>query len=1225
MALTIDQLEIQILAETANASRGINRVKKYIQSLNTALGEFNTKGTKVVSTFKGVSSAATSASTGLQRYNKTQKQTRTTFQETTDKMAQQISKWRTLFGVFRAAANTMASWYKESNNYIETLNLFNVTMGEAADAATNYARKVQDLMGIDIAEWMNYQGTFKQLTAGFGVAEEAANTMSTNLTQLSYDLSSFFNTSVETAFDKLSSAMAGQVKGLRQFGIDTTVASLQEYALAKGIETSVRSMTQAEKSLLRYNYIMEKSVLIQGDMARTILTPANALRVLNSQLTQMKRAFGNIVSVLVTQIIPYVQVFVQIITEAAQALATFFGFELPTIDYSGLDTGGGLAEEMEDAEESTGGVSDKLKEIKKQLMGFDEINIINDPDKNSGSGSGGVGSGLGGGLNMEPLEYDFLGNLKTGKLDEIKEKLKDILTTVGLITAGITAWKLYNFWKHLDTTQQKLVGLTLMITGFTLTFEGMREIGNGTANMWDYIKTALGAALGIGGSLIVFGTGPLGWTIGIVGTIAIGIIGFSIGYNEKQIREDIEKRFGELELDEAEISDWAAKLTASDLSIKIGLYVDEVKALADLEKGVNTALKNLQKLNFRASIGLKVDEASYKTAIDEYINSATEYLTSRQMTAQLAVDIIYGDSATGDRLSGFVTEFYTSTQAQLSTLGAKLKQTVSEGFVDGVWIEDKMQEAIKLQQEIQEILDYTSRVEYEAKLSAIKLDASNMDITAESFQGIMDQANATVAQQLENLEGVRLEAIKIAKMEFDQNILNGMSEEAAKQIYDSAVEEADKKFRNSKLELTYGTVDFGIGIIKEKFATELEIASPVFGSTLQDALKNGFLTGVSNPEEIYSQPVSILMADLDTAYRSGIANLDISPAARKNMEELVVALQPTKAEYEEIAKSARAAGETVPEYVSQGLSDIKAMEAVAGNAQAINYKMGEMLSTDPSFIDTLATAEGAGTRLNDEVANGLLNNLQVVEDAANGTVTLIGDEIGEKTYEITPTLIKNMQDLGVNLSDGLLSGAETEQEKNKKSWLDWAIWPWNWFKKENEINSPSKLFARGGRDIVQGLWNGLKEVWNSLTRWWDNLSLSQMDFKLPHFTWYTTPADGWIAKTLDALGLPTSLPKLSISWYASGGFPNMGEMFIARESGPELVGRIGNKTTVANNDQIIAGIESGVYRAMVAANSGGGNQTIRIINEIDGDVVGEKVIRYHNGIVMQTGESPLLA
>jgi hypothetical protein len=89
----------------------------------------------------------------------------------------------------------------------------------------------------------------------------------------------------------------------------------------------------------------------------------------------------------------------------------------------------------------------------------------------------------------------------------------------------------------------------------------------------------------------------------------------------------------------------------------------------------------------------------------------------------------------------------------------------------------------------------------------------------------------------------------------------------------------------------------------------------------------------------------------------------------------------------------------------------------------------------------------------------------------------------------------------------------------------------------------------------------------------------------------------------------------------------MGEMFIAREAGPELVGSIGRKTAVANNDQIISGIESGVYRAMVAANANsksGGTQTIRIINEIDGDVVGEKVIKYHNGKVMQTGASPLL-
>lgn len=105
--------------------------------------------------------------------------------------------------------------------------------------------------------------------------------------------------------------------------------------------------------------------------------------------------------------------------------------------------------------------------------------------------------------------------------------------------------------------------------------------------------------------------------------------------------------------------------------------------------------------------------------------------------------------------------------------------------------------------------------------------------------------------------------------------------------------------------------------------------------------------------------------------------------------------------------------------------------------------------------------------------------------------------------------------------------------------------------------------------------------WDSLKKWWSGLSLSQINFKMPHFTWTSQPAEGWIAKTLSALSLPTSLPKLNVSWYANGGFPKAGELFFANENGiaPEMVGTIGNRTAVANNDQIVAGIQGGVYAA----------------------------------------------
>ncbi len=896
MALTIDQLNIQIAADSKNATRALTSLIKKLEKLKATLDGSNVSNITISNSFNKTTNAIQKTTTATNKYNNTAKKTTQTTKSFSDNLAGQISKWRTLLGAFKSAADTMGSWFNESNDYIETLNLFNVTMGEGADAAKKYAESVSELMGIDISEWMNYQGTFKQLTSGFGVADKAANTMSQNLTQLSYDLASFFNTDVETAFDKLSSAMSGQVKGLREFGIDTTVASLQEYALSKGIETKVRTMTQAEKSLLRYNYIMEKSIIIQGDMARTIITPANSLRILNAQLTQMKRALGNVISVLVVQFIPYVQAMVEIIAEAANTLAAFFGFELPTIDYSGLDSGG-FSDEFEDAEDAALGTADTLKKIKKQLMGFDELNIISNPDNSSGAGAGAGGSG-GGGLNgMEPLEYDFLAGLKTQKLDEIKEKLKAILEVVGLITAGILAWNAYKLWKDLDDIQKKMVGITLMITGFALEFEGAKEIGNGTADLWDYLKTAIGAALGIAGSLITFGTGPLGWVIGIGVALSVFIIGFSIGYHEKQLREDLEKRFGELALSVTDIQDYASKITTTDLSIKLDLYVEEKETLDKLKKQVESALLALQGQNFRANIGLSVDQDAYKLALDKYIQSATEYLTQKQITTSLSVDILLGGTSTGDRLNDFVSTFYTANQQKLSELGNKLKDTVESGFKDGVWIEDKLQESIKLQKEIQEILDYVSDVEFQAKLAAIKLDASSVDMDADSFKGILEQAQTTIAAKLESLEGIRLEALKVAQMEYDQNILNGMSEEAAKQIYDAAVKEAQNAFENGKLELNYGTVDFGLQILQEKYATELSKASVVWGYTTKDAFEQAFMVGVSNPEEIYAQPVQDIVMGMQETYNANLRNMDISSAARENIKKLVAELQPSKQQY----------------------------------------------------------------------------------------------------------------------------------------------------------------------------------------------------------------------------------------------------------------------------------------------------------------------------------------
>ena len=321
------------------------------------------------------------------------------------------------------AADIISDWVKESNDYVENLNLFTVAMGDAADESYEYAYAVNDALGIDPSEWMRNQGIFKQIASGFGVVEEKANLMSKNLTQLGYDISSFYNISIEEAMQKLESGISGEIEPLRRLGYAIDEASLKQVALNHGITQSITTMTQAQKSQLRYIAIMEQSGNAMGDLARTVQTPANAMRILNQQLTQLTRALGNLFIPILQKIIPYIQVFVELLTEAVQRLADFVGFTLPTIDYSNMEDG------MSSMGETTDETTEKVNDLKKSLLGIDELNILS-PTKET-NGVQGSSSDLG----LQLPEYDFMAGL-TGTSDELKTQVENSLNSIMAILAG---------------------------------------------------------------------------------------------------------------------------------------------------------------------------------------------------------------------------------------------------------------------------------------------------------------------------------------------------------------------------------------------------------------------------------------------------------------------------------------------------------------------------------------------------------------------------------------------------------------------------------------------------------------------------------------------------------------------------------------------------------------------------------------------------------------------
>ena len=414
-----------------------------MNQISSAMAPLAQNGNQLSDVFSKMPSAVASASKSLDTYNSKSRGAKVHTGGLFSAISSLVSGARGIHSTFSSLNSTFGFFYNESAEYIEQLNLFNVAMGSAAQSASAFAQKVSDAMGIDPGKWMEYQGTLNMMIEGFGVASDKAQIMSQNLTQLSYDYSSLMNVDVSTAFDKIQSAMSGQIKGLKEYGNNVSVAMVKQTGLKYGLQGNVSTWDQNTQAIMRYITIMNNAskVDVFNDMARTINTPSNAVRILAQQFNLLRRAVGNIASVFATAVIPYIQVAVELLNKFASFVAGLFGFKLPTIDYSGLEKGSGAMDDMadsaKDAGSSVGGATKKVKDLKKELqtLGFDELNILNSPKNDSdsgGSGGGSGGGGIGGGAGIGDIDlpqYDFLKGLKKDT-DEIEKRLKELFKPV---------------------------------------------------------------------------------------------------------------------------------------------------------------------------------------------------------------------------------------------------------------------------------------------------------------------------------------------------------------------------------------------------------------------------------------------------------------------------------------------------------------------------------------------------------------------------------------------------------------------------------------------------------------------------------------------------------------------------------------------------------------------------------------------------------------------------
>lgn len=649
--------------------------------------------------------------------------------------------------------------------------------------------------------------------------------------------------------------------------------------------------------------------------------------------------------------------------------------------------------------------------------------------------------------------------------------------------------------------------------------------------------------------------GPTGAMIGFGVSLAVNVVGgliASVSESTKEnLEDDLDSRFGNVELSLSEV-----KVVIDKLSPE---WADEVRMATELREDVASRLAEIDRqlgiadgYEWQVSIGLTLTEeenAKYRTTIDNFISACQSYVEERGY----ALEVGLRATTTDDSIIASANSVSAMASTELAALGKKLQDTVNEAYSDGLLDIPELEVIQNIRNDMQAIVNALNQSDIDAKIDTFHMKWSGIDLDPDSYNTMMSEWNdliqkdikpsleATVTENLKNLRG-NIAYLELAlEKDPDNEHLKAelaVAEQALQDYLDS------NPLSGLTLETNIEAVTFSLNTLRDAFAKEIARVE-----------KAGYLDYETNVEfavnarpnvkydagdgEVYGN-WGIIYSDIK--YEMEKAGDSLSKQARKNLTDMLESMEPTMADFEKLAAENRKAGVTVVQSVRDGLNDYNELKALSGDVDGINYMIGQGFSTDPVFLNTLATVEDVGYEIQGSLREGLLNNVDYVYDEASGIITGIKNAVtGEVTY-ITPTLKKNLEDMGVNLGDALggkyeyvydsttgvlqsivdsVTGNEvwvnaelkaagkaagTDLSKGLKSGIDedkpslmekikgWCDGVIDKIRGVFDTHSPSKKTEAIGKDLSAGLSQGMKtntlsgrlsELWTNAKTWWD--------------------------------------------------------------------------------------------------------------------------------------------
>lgn len=935
---------------------------------------------------------------------------------------------------------------------------------------------------------------------------------------------------------RIQSALVGSVKPIRNdSGYDITEATIGTKAQQLGIETSVRNLNQMEKRLLRIIVLMDqmRSTGAMQDLARTIEQPANQIKILKNQVQELGVWLGNVFIGTISQILPYINGFLMALVAIVKTLAVFVGY---------TNTGSGLAEGLEEAQEAStgiasgiGGAANSAKELRKSLMGFDVLNVIQKPQESSGGGGGGGASGSLGTINPAILnalkDYDNLMDKVKMKATDIRDRIMEwlgftkeinpltgeiswklndgltnfekILDVVKIIGVTIASWKVSSsvlkFFEHLGVLNSvqsftMALGFTLAITGIYASYKGTEHLLDGDIDTFSLLETLLGMGAGTLGFISILNATKYGqlFYLGEKIKIGLGLMLIIQGFQISQAgvdKDNIKLQVGGL----LESAFGGYLIGSSYGGWKIGLVISLVATITNITTQVTSSISNV------------MDDFAKKTwgNMDEYIEQGQAVSkTIDSLKAQR--DEIEKNMA----LSLAQIEYSKGLVVELGNL-VDSNGKVYEGYEDRVkFILENLNNAYGTEYELvngqitQNGKLITSYEDMKKKIYEV-IEAKKAQIIAEANEEAYSNALKNRMQlyvEMKKAEDAHSKAVQEAYENY------GYLLEKGEEFPDKVKDELEKLQKEA---------------VKAKNAYKDNTKDIIYYEQLQTAIISGD-----------SKKIQQAISDITSTYETEEGKVSASLADR---------IRDNKEYSDSVIEIYKELGQEVDE---QTMIALKAQE------QAI---IDSLVEQTKSIKELTPDQVDAWKALADTDYDAYVDAL---DDLPPETQKMIQDATG-KVIKGTQDALPQVEKAATNIKDVITKNMDGTFSINFNAQADY-----------HEL--ANKL--REMRNIVERMAN-IPIVGSAFVKYKNNLD-----------------------------NLINQLPR----GYAQGGFPDMGELFVAREAGPELVGSIGGRNAVVNNDQIVEAVSSGVANA-VASVLGNGGSSYQLI--IDGEQITNVVQR----------------